>query len=94
MVWLYVLVFGFSMGGLVVLMPLTVGNFFGLASFSVILGILWLIKAFGGAVGTYVSGLIYDYLGSYRWALYGLMASYLAAIIAIFLAGKPNPYAR
>jgi sugar phosphate permease len=93
MVWAYVLIFGFSMGGIVVLMPLTVGNFFGLASFSVILGILWLINAVGGAFGTYASGLIYDYLGSYHYALYGLLASYLIAIIAIFLAGKPNPHA-
>ncbi len=69
MVWVYVLVFGFSMGGIVVLMPLTVGNFFGLASFSVILGILWFINALGGALGTYGSGLIYDYLGSYQFAL-------------------------
>lgn len=93
MVWVYVLVFGFSMGGIVVLMPLTVGNFFGLASFSVILGILWLINAVGGALGTYASGLIYDYHGNYQYALYGLMMSYLTAIIAIILAGKPNPYA-
>jgi MFS family permease len=94
MVWVYVLVFGFSMGGIVVLMPLTVGNFFGLASFSVILGILWFINALGGALGTYASGLIYDYLGSYRYALYAFTASYLTAVIAIFLAGKPDPYSR
>jgi MFS transporter, OFA family, oxalate/formate antiporter len=92
MVWVYVAIFGFSMGGVVVLMSLTVGNFFGLASFSVILGIIWFINALGGALGTYVSGLIYDYLGSYQIALYGFMASYLTAIIAIFMAGKPDPY--
>ncbi len=93
-VWVYVLVFGFSMGGIVVLLPLTVGNFFGLASFSVILDILWFINALGGALGTYASGLIYDYLGSYRYALYAFAASYLTAAIAIFLAGKPDPYSR
>jgi len=94
MVWVYVLVFGFSMGGIVVLLPLTVGNFFGLASFSVILGVLWFINALGGALGTYASGLIYDYLGSYRYALYAFAASYLTAVIAILLAGKPDPYSR
>jgi hypothetical protein len=52
------------------------------------------INALGGALGTYASGLIYDYLGSYQYALYGFMASYLTATIAIFLAGKPDPYSR
>ena len=94
MVWVYVLIFGFSMGGIVVLLPLTVGNFFGLASFSVILGMLWFINALGGAIGTYASGLIYDFLGSYRYALYAFTASYLTAVIAIFLAGNPDPYSR
>jgi sugar phosphate permease len=92
MVWVYVLIFGFSMGGIVVLLPITVGNFFGLASFSVILGVLWFISALGGALGTYACGLIYDYLSNYQYALYAFMASYLTAIIAIFLAGKPDPY--
>jgi sugar phosphate permease len=94
MVWVYVLIFGFSMGGIVVFVPLTVGSFFGLASFSVILGILWFISALGGSLGTYASGLIYDYSGNYQGALYAFMASYLIAVITIFLAGKPNPYPR
>jgi len=92
MLWLYVVIFGFGMGGVVVLLPLTVGHFFGLASFGVILGTLWMINAIGGALGTYVSGLTYDYTGAYQNALYLFIAVYLVAISGIFLAGKPMPY--
>jgi sugar phosphate permease len=91
MLWLYVVIFGFGMGGVVVLLPLTVGHFFGLASFGVILGTLWMINAIGGALGTYASGLIYDYTGTYQYALYLFIAAFLVAISGIFLAGKPMP---
>ncbi len=91
MLWLYVVIFGFGMGGVVVLLPLAVGHYFGLASFSVLLGTLWMINAIGGALGTYVSGLIYDYTGAYQYALYLFIAAYLVAISGIFLAGKPMP---
>lgn len=94
LLWLYVVIFGFSMGGVVVLLPLAVGHYFGLASFGVLLGILWMINAIGGALGTYVSGLIYDYTGAYHYALYLFIAAYLVAISGIFLAGKPMPDGR
>ena len=89
--WLYVIIFGFAMGGVVVLLPLAVGHFFGLASFGVLLGILWLINAMGGALGTYVSGMIHDYTGAYQYALYLFIAVYLVGVCGVFLAGKPKP---
>jgi sugar phosphate permease len=94
MLWLYVVIFGFGMGGVVVLLPLAVGHFFGLASFGVLLGILWMINAIGGAIGTYASGLIYDYTGTYQYSLYLFIAAFLVAISGVFLAGKPMPDGR
>ena len=94
MLWLYVVIFGFGMGGVVGLLPLAVGHFFGLASFGVLLGILWMINAIGGAIGTYASGLIYDYTGTYQYALYLFIAAFLVAISGVFLAGKPMPDGR
>jgi sugar phosphate permease len=92
-VWIYVFIFGFAMGGLVVLMPLTVGQFFGLGGFGVILGTIWMVQALGGALGTYSAGLIYDIFGDYQLALYFFIVAYITAIIAIFMAGKPDPHA-
>ncbi len=91
LLWVYVVIFGFAMGGVVVLMPLVVGQFFGLASFGVIFGLIWLIHTIGGALGTYLGGLIYDYSGSYQYALLTFTAAYLTSIMALFWAGKPEP---
>ncbi|MBA2882014.1 sugar phosphate permease [Desulfosalsimonas propionicica] len=89
-VWVYAVCFGFSMGGVIVLLPLVVGHFWGLLSYGVLLGVLWVANAFGGATGTFVSGLVYDWTGSYNNALYLFAAAYLVAIAAFFAAGRPG----
>ncbi len=92
MAWFYAVTFGFAMGGVVVLLPLSVAHFWGLRSYGVLLGVMWIANCIGGASGTYTSGLIYDYLGGYRYALYLYIGSYLASISAFLLAGKPISY--
>jgi sugar phosphate permease len=91
-VWVYVLLFGVSMGGLVVLLPLAVGHFFGLRAFPVILGVLGMSQAMGNAVGAFVSGLIHDHTGSYDAAIIAYAAIYALSVITMFLAGKTQPY--
>jgi sugar phosphate permease len=93
MVWVYVAVFGFAMGGVIVLLPLVVAHFFGLAAFGVLMGTVSLILALGNASGALLSGLIYDSLGSYHYAMIVYMCLYLIAASSIFLAGKPRQYA-
>ena len=92
MVWVYVSIFGFAMGGVIVLLPLAVGHFFGLASFGVIMGTLSLVLALGNASGALISGVIYDLLGSYHYAMIAYMCLYAIATVCIFLTGKPRPY--
>jgi sugar phosphate permease len=91
-VWIYVVVFGFAMGGVVVLLPLLVGEFFGLASFGTILGSLSMTQALGASTGAYLSGWIYDRLGSYHYALLSYVFIYAAATAMVFLSGKHGPY--
>jgi sugar phosphate permease len=92
MVWGYVFLFGFAMGGVVVLLPLTVGHFFGLGAFGVIMGALSFLQAMGASSGVLLSGVIYDTFGNYRIALIGYVVFSLIAAVSIFLAGKPRPY--
>jgi sugar phosphate permease len=94
MVWIYVAIFGFAMGGVIVLLPLVVAHFFGLAAFGVIMGTVSLILAFGNASGALISGLIYDFLGGYHYAMLAYMCLYVVATLSIFLAGRPREYAR
>lgn len=90
MVWVYAVCFGFSMGGVIVLLPLVVGHFWGLLSYGVLLGVLWIANSLGGALGTYASGFVYDYTGNYRYALYLFVAAYIVSIVFFFLAGNPK----
>jgi cyanate permease len=81
------------MGGVIVLLPLVVAHFFGLAAFGVIMGTVSLILALGNASGALISGLIYDFLGGYHYAMLAYMVLYLVATLCIFLAGRPRQYA-
>jgi MFS family permease len=90
-IWVYAVVFGFSMGGIVVLLPMVVGHYWGLLSYGVILGFLFVANSLGGALGTFASGLLYDLLGDYRQALLLFVTAYAAAILLFFAAGVPNP---
>ncbi|MCP4752597.1 MAG: MFS transporter [Proteobacteria bacterium] len=92
MMWLHVGIFGFAMGGVVVLVPMVVGQFFGLVSFGVIMGIVSFSQAVGSSLGAIISGVVYDYFGSYQYALIFYIGVYLTAILTIFLAGKPREY--
>jgi sugar phosphate permease len=91
-VWIYVITFGFAMGGVIVLLPLLVGHFFGLSSFGVILGTLSMTQALGGSLGSVLSGLVYDWMGSYDVALTAYIGMYLTSILTIFLTGKARIY--
>jgi len=88
MVWIYTAVFGFSMGGIIVLMPLVVGHYWGIVSYGVLLGAIWIANHLGGAIGTYINGLAYDFTASYRFPLYLFLAAYVLSVIVFFLAGK------
>jgi sugar phosphate permease len=92
MVWIYVVLFGFGMGGIVVLLPLVVSHFFGLAAFGTIMGTVAFIQGIGSSSGGLISGMIYDYMGNYQYALILFGGIYLLAIAAIIMAGKPKPY--
>ncbi len=91
-VWLYVLIFGIAMGGVIVLLPISIVHFFGLASFGVLMGIVSFSQAVGSASGTYILGFVYDYFGTYEYGLIFYIGIYLIAILTIFLAGKPKEY--
>jgi cyanate permease len=80
------------MGGVIVLLPLAVGHFFGLTSFGVIMGTLSLVLAVGNASGALLSGVIYDLFGNYHYAMIACMCFYLVAILSILLTGEPRKY--
>ena len=90
MVWLFVIVFGFSMGGMATLQPLVIMNFFGTASIGAILGSIALIFALGAASGPLVAAYIYDFFNNYFWAFLIYIIAYLFGILLIYITPRPG----
>jgi sugar phosphate permease len=90
MVWLFVGVFGFSMGGMTTLQPLIIMDFFGTSAIGAILGSITLVYAFGAASGPLCAAYIYDFLQSYYWAFLTYVVFYLCAVVMIFICPE-NP---
>ncbi|MBU2646495.1 MFS transporter, partial [bacterium] len=88
LVWVYAIVFGFSMGGLVTLRTLIVIDFFGSAAIGAILGITSLIFAMGAAFGPLYAAYVFDFTQSYYWAFLIYMAMYVIAMGMLFTARK------
>ena len=86
MVWLFVMVFGFSMGGMIAIQPLVIMEFFGTAAVGAILGSIWLGSSLGAASGPLYAAYIYDFFQSYHWAFLIYIVAYLCAIAMIFMA--------
>ncbi len=82
----FILAFGCTYGGLSVLRPATVAEFYGRDKFGTIWGFLQGISVFGGIAGPVVVGLIYDLQQVYRLGLVFLcFVNLLAFFLAMFL---------
>ena len=88
MLCVFTLVFGFSMGGALALLPLSVGDLFGPRSFGTIYGLVHFATLGGSMLGPPFAGVVYDITGSYFFALILFLISYAFAIFAICLAWK------
>ena len=86
MVWVYVVVFGFAMGGLAVMMGVLVVDIFGSRSIAPILGTVTLAMSFGAALGPFVAGYIFDLLGNYTLSFMIFLVAYALAVTATYAA--------
>ncbi len=92
--YLGTLAFGLTMGGIVMLQPLLIGECFGLVSFGMITGLAGLFSSSGAALGPVIAGLIYDATRDYRIAFTIFAAASLLAMVAVFFARPPvRPFA-
>lgn len=86
----FVAVFGLAMGGLFVLEPLMIREYFGLDSFGTIYGGLWAFQTLGWAAGPYITGYIFDTTGSYNLAFITFIFATLLATVLIMFVRHPR----
>ena len=83
--------FGLTMGSIIMMQSLIIGECFGLFSFATVSGLAGLFTMSGAAFGPTIAGLIYDAAQSYRMAFTIFAAMSMVAILVIFFARPSNP---
>ncbi len=86
----FVVIFGLALGGVAVMIPLLVGECFGLLAFGKILGVIMISGTLGGATGPVLTGRIYDVTGSYNLAFMLHAAVFCAAALAFHFLPRPQ----
>lgn len=87
--WLAALVFGFSYGGGVALLPPLCGDLFGRAHVAAVVGAIFAIAGAPAAVGPYVVGWFYDLSGTYHGAFLAAAAlNVLSFALTLVLAWR------
>ena len=84
----YAIVFGFTYGGDVPQIPAITAQCFGLASLSVIYGLVMAALNFGGALGPILAGHVFDVTGSYTTVFLGIAGG---LFVAAFCIAKLRP---
>ena len=84
--------FGFGLGGMLVVPPVAYAVYFGRSSLGTIRGITEPFTTLGMAVGVMIPGLIFDFVGgaSYLPFFYGAGIVGILAMVASLFATKPN----
>lgn len=90
LIWTYALLMGFGAGSWLPTMSMLVSGSFGLAFYGSVFGVVNLAQSVGTAVGPLVAGVMYDTMGTYRWAFMLFAALYAIAIPAVLLVRRPK----
>lgn len=90
-VFLYAILSGISYGGLLVLMPVMLGAYFGRTYYAQIAGWAFLVTNLVGATSPLFAGFIYDTTGSYIPAFVTAAAFLSVGLVCALLARPPKP---
>ena len=93
LIWAYSLLMGFGAGSWLPTMSMIVGRNFGLKHYGAVFGVVNFAQSVGTAIGPLVAGMMYDSMGTYRWAFVLFTALYAISIPAVLLARRPKPSA-
>jgi nitrate/nitrite transporter NarK len=83
LVWGAMVLFGLGWGGVYTLLQLTVMNRFGVRDAGKILGTITILDAIGGGLGIWLTGVLYDSLGSYSVAFMIFCGLISVALVAL-----------
>ena len=88
--YLGTLAFGLTMGSIIMMQSLIIGECFGLVSFATVSGFAGLFTMSGAAFGPTIAAVIYDATQSYRTAFTIFAVISLVASVVIYFARPPD----
>ena len=86
----FAIFFGMGLGGGAVLIPLLVGECFGLRAFGKVLGLVMISATLGAASGPVLTGRIFDVTGSYTLAFMLHIVSFTMAAVVFYCVRRPG----
>jgi MFS family permease len=86
----FAILFGMGLGGGAVLIPLMVGECFGLRAFGKVLGLVMISATLGAASGPVVTGRIFDVTGGYTPAFFLHIAAFALAAAIFYSVRRPG----
>jgi sugar phosphate permease len=92
--YLCVILFGLTMGNIVMMQPLIIGEFFGMVSFGRVSGLMMLFTSSGSALGPMIGGILFDLTQGYRASFTLFACAYALAALVILSARPPVPALR
>jgi len=91
LLYVCVVVFGLTMGNIIMMQPLIIAEFFGVASFGKVSGMIMLFTSSGSAFAPMISGYLFDLSGSYVTSFTLFSSAYLLAAVVVLAARSPSP---
>ena len=86
----FAIFFGMGSGGGAVLVPLLIGECFGLRAFGKVLGLVMISATLGAASGPVLTGWIFDVTGSYTLAFVLDIVAFTTAAVVFYCVRKPG----
>ncbi len=90
--WTFSSLLGLSLGGLLVVPPVAVANYFGRKSLGVIRGFCEPFYSTGQAIGVLIGGISFDLWASYDYSFFVLAIAGIAALITTITATIPSRF--
>jgi sugar phosphate permease len=82
-------IFGVGIGGLLTVLPIVWGDYYGRASYGTIRGIALSVQVLAQASGPLLSGMLRDWSGNYTPSLWCFVALSCLSVVAALLARQP-----
>jgi len=90
--YVYAVLIGLGYAGTAPLTPAAASDLFGGPGFSTIFGSLHMLLCLGAAIGSWGAGKIFDWTGSYTWALWVALVNAIIAPAMMWVAAPRHPH--